>query len=241
MRILIVRHCDPDYSVDSLTEKGWREAEFLADRLSKIKYKGIYCSPLGRAKDTAGVTLKRIGREAETKDWLREFDASVDDPETGRKRSVCWDLMPGYWTSIEEMYDKNNWIHTPIMRSGETDKKYRHVTEGLDRVLEENGYVRQGNVYRAENGNRDTIIFFCHFGVECVMLSHLTGASPVIYWHHFMAAPSSVTTLFTEEREQGIVTFRCSQFGDTSHLYAAGEEPAFSGRFCETFYSDERH
>ena len=29
MKILIIRHGDPDYSIDSLTEKGWREAELL--------------------------------------------------------------------------------------------------------------------------------------------------------------------------------------------------------------------
>ena len=37
MRILIIRHGDPDYAKDSLTEKGWREAEYLADKLEKEK------------------------------------------------------------------------------------------------------------------------------------------------------------------------------------------------------------
>ena len=35
MKILIVRHGDPDYSIDSLTEKGWSEAEYLSERLSR--------------------------------------------------------------------------------------------------------------------------------------------------------------------------------------------------------------
>ena len=34
MKLLIVRHGDPDYTIDSLTEKGWREAEFLSERLT---------------------------------------------------------------------------------------------------------------------------------------------------------------------------------------------------------------
>ena len=89
--------------------------------------------------------------------------------------------------------------------------------------------------------NRDTVALFCHFGLECVLLSHLLNVSPMILWQGFCAAPSSVTTLYTEEREEGIAYFRTAAFGDTSHLYAAGEEPAFSARFCETFDSDERH
>ena len=37
MRILIVRHGDPDYDHDSLTEKGFREAELLSEKLKKEK------------------------------------------------------------------------------------------------------------------------------------------------------------------------------------------------------------
>ena len=59
MRLLIVRHGDPDYTIDSLTEKGWREAELLADRMSKETIDYFYVSPLGRARDTASCTLKK--------------------------------------------------------------------------------------------------------------------------------------------------------------------------------------
>lgn len=56
MKILIIRHGDPDYSIDSLTEKGWREAGLLKTRLTKLDVKAFYCSPLGRAQDTARPT-----------------------------------------------------------------------------------------------------------------------------------------------------------------------------------------
>ena len=52
MRLIIVRHGDPNYEIDSLTEKGWREAEFLSVRMEKQLQKEhtyIYTSPLGRA------------------------------------------------------------------------------------------------------------------------------------------------------------------------------------------------
>ena len=85
-------------------------------------------------------------------------------------------------------------------------------------------------------------MLFCHFGVECVLLSHLMHVSPMPLWHSLCAAPSSVTTIYTEERRQGIASFRVSAFGDTSHLYAAGEDPSFAARFCETWDNkEERH
>ena len=60
MKLIIIRHGDPDYSIDSLTEKGWREAELLSDRISKLDVTAFYCSPLGRAKDTESFTLKKM-------------------------------------------------------------------------------------------------------------------------------------------------------------------------------------
>jgi len=64
----------------------------------------------------------------------------------------------------------------------------------------------------------------------------------MILWHGTCAAPSSVTTVVTEERRKGIASFRMSSFADISHLYAGGEQPSFAARFCECFDNrDERH
>lgn len=50
MKLLIVRHGDPDYTIDSLTEKGWKEAEYLSEKLSKLDIKDFYVSPLGELR-----------------------------------------------------------------------------------------------------------------------------------------------------------------------------------------------
>ena len=241
MKLLIIRHADPDYEKDSLTEKGWREAELLSNKISTMDIKEFYVSPLGRARDTANVTLNKMNRTAEVLPWLREFHAPIYDEKLGRER-ICWDLLPQDWTIVNEYYNKDLWYTAPVMKKANVISEAKKVFEGIDKILERNGYVREGNLYRAVNPNRDTIALFCHFGVECVILSHLLGISPVVLWHGFCALPSSVTTLVTEERRKGIAYFRMLSFGDTSHLYVAGEEPSFSARFCETYDSfDERH
>ena len=75
-----------------------------------------------------------------------------------------------------------------------------------------------------------------------MLLSRLLDVSPMVLWHHACAAPSSVTTLVTEERRKGIALFRMSGFGDISHLNANNEKPSFQARFCETFDDEtERH
>lgn len=241
MKILIVRHGDPDYDNDTLTEKGWREADILAKRLSKLTVKEFYVSPLGRAKDTAAATLKAMGREAVELSWMQEFfRASIRRPDV-EGREIVWDWLPQDWTKEEKYYDRFAWQDTDIMKDSTVSAEYRWVTEGLDEVLKHHGYVREGGYYRVEKRNTDTIVFICHFGVQCVMLSHMLGVSPMVLWHGFCAAPTSVTTINTEERREGIASMRVSSFGDISHLYAEGEEPAFSARFCETFDSKRRH
>ena len=87
MRILLIRHGDPDYEHDTLTEKGRREAELLAKRASSLAMGSCYQSPLGRAMDTAQPCLKATGKDAEVLEWLREFPAQLDlnkDPELSR-------------------------------------------------------------------------------------------------------------------------------------------------------------
>ncbi|MBR1658765.1 MAG: histidine phosphatase family protein [Oscillospiraceae bacterium] len=241
MKLLIIRHGDPDYEKDSLTERGWREAEALADRMEKTEVAAFYVSPLGRARDTASCTLRRLGREAETLDWLREFSPRRWDPDVGRER-VIWDWRPDQWTAVPEYYDESAWLHAPEMEKAGVPAEYAWVCRGLDALLARHGYRRNGRVYDALRPSRDAVALFCHFGVECVLLGHLLGLSPMVLWHGTCALTTSVTTLVTEERRQGVAAFRMNGFGDVSHLYAAGMEPSFAARFCETWDSpDERH
>lgn len=241
MKLLIIRHGDPDYARDSLTEKGWREAELLARRIAGLEVAEFYVSPLGRARDTASLTLQRMGRTAAECDWLREFPPSVLRPDGGGQRKIAWDWLPEDWTGEAAYFQRSGWQDTEIMREAQVGQAYDYVIENFDRLLAEHGYVREGEIYRAERANKDTIVLFCHFGLECVLLSRLMNVSPMILWHTTCAAPSSVTTAVTEERRQGKAIFRITSFGDISHLYAAGEEAAFAARFCETFEDEERH
>lgn len=241
MELLIVRHGDPDYENDTLTEQGWKEAALLSERLAKLNVSKFYTSPLGRARDTASCTLKKMGKTATEIPWMEEFfRAQIDRPDRDHK-SIAWDWLPQDWTKEEAYYHPENWLSTPVMKNSTIEEEYRRVTEGLDRLLADHGYVREGRTYRVEKPNHDIVVCFCHFGVECVMLSHLLGISPMPLWHGFVAAPTSVTSVCTEERREGIASFRTRAFGDISHLYAAGEEPSFAARFCEVHSDETRH
>ena len=256
MRIIFVRHGDPDYEHDTLTEKGHREAALLGKLAPELHLGDCYMSPLGRAQHTAEYCLKATGKNALVKDWLQEFPATVDIndspelqetyPDTKKKGGryvlrIPWDMVPAYLSSHPEYMSRDGWRNSEVARRSDTVRVFDNLAGKLDALLAEYGYVREGDHYRVEKECRETVTFFCHFGVTCAMLPHLWNVSPFILWHSLALLPTSFTEVVTEERQKGIAYFRTLHVGDTSHLRMGGEDPSFACRFCEVYSDESRH
>lgn len=233
MKLLLIRHGEPDYTTDTLTEVGAREAGILAERIAPMDIRAYYVSPLGRARATAKPTLEKAGRQAEVLDWLREFEAPVERPDVQGVIRIPWDWLPQDWLADPRFLDPDAWKENEIFRRGGVGEAYDKITASFDALLAQYGYVRDGRLYRVTKPNTDTLAFFCHLGLSCLLMSHLFNCSPMLLWHNVAMAPSSVTTLVTEERRAGTAIFRATAIGDISHLYAKGVEPSFTARFCE--------
>lgn len=243
MKLIFIRHAEPDYAHDSLTEKGFKEAKYLGEYLKNEQIDEIYVSPLGRAQETMKAYLRESGTKVIpiTEDWLREFDANVKHD----RNDCAWDFLP---ETIEKMDEdifssdpsKVNEAN-PFYKDSNYLERYSRAINGLDEILKNNGYVREGCHYRVEEENTKTIAFFCHFGIISVLLSHLFNTSSMVLGQYFCASPSSITTIYSEERRKGIASFRCLEFGATPHLATHHEEPSFSARFSETYSDPRRH
>ena len=306
MRLLFVRHGDPDYKNDCLNEIGVREARALAALGPQIGWGTCFVSPLGRAQETAAIVLGRavpgahgtaaavgctdlslrgdddvfvrkgfgargadvsdagLGARGEslikTLDWLQEFPAQVDpcaadllqdafcfkkNADGTIKRRVVWDMYPAYYHEHPAYSDYHAWRTTPVADHSDAVSVYDGIIRSFDEFLAERGYLREGRHYRVEKENTETITFFCHFGVTCVLLSHMWNVSPFVPLQSLCMPTSSVTELYTEERKKGIAHFRATRIGDTTHLTMAGLKPErlpHSALFAEV-YSDfsQRH
>jgi probable phosphoglycerate mutase len=261
MRLLFFRHGDPDYEADSLTEKGKKEAALLAETVQGFNIDDVYVSPLGRAADTAEYSLKKLGKEAVTCQWLMEFPAQFDpeladdktrraycnelsiDEKTGKfNKRIVWDVMPSYYMDHQELFDVNAWRESELVRCTDMPKLYEEVTTSFDKLMAEYGYDRRGRIYDVRKSSDKVIAFFCHFGITSILLSYIWNVSPFVTLQNLAMAPTSVTELVTEEREKGIAIFRTLRTGDITHLTMGDEQPSFSARFCERFENeDERH
>ncbi|MBE5868197.1 MAG: histidine phosphatase family protein [Lachnospiraceae bacterium] len=255
MRILFIRHGDPDYVNDTLTEKGHREATLLANIAESWHMGDCYVSPLGRAQDTAAYSLKKLGSTGVTLDWLQEFPAALDIngrpelqqayPDTYKSgdrfgQRIVWDCLPSYWTAHPEYLDPQGWRTSKVADCSDLVQTYDRVTAAFDELLARYGYVREDRHYRVDKECTGTITFFCHFGISAALLSHLWNLSPFTLFHSLALAPSSVTEIVTEERQQGIAYFRALRIGDTRHLFLGNEEPSFAARFCEVYSNKEQ-
>lgn len=238
MRLVFVRHCEPDYTIDSLTNRGFEEAALLARRVLGWKVDDFYVSPLGRAKDTAKACLdlrkeNGLNHEVTVLPWLKEFYFDLKDPDTG-ENLMCWDFMPSYFCGNKQLHDKDLWCDTPVMKSGDIRTEASKVTSSFDEFLNGYGYERFADgSYKVNEHNDKTIVMFCHFGIASLLTGHLTGIAPTCIWQGFFMAPSSVTIIGTEEREGDIASFRVQAFGDTAHLTSNNESVSSSGYFAE--------
>ncbi|MCM1134516.1 MAG: histidine phosphatase family protein [Clostridium sp.] len=259
MKIIFIRHGEPDYTKDSLTENGWREADCLAERVSKWNVTDFYCSPAGRAKDTAAPSLKKMNRTAVTLDWMQEFTYLIDDPVTGR-HGVPWDFVPSYWSGDPLMLDKTRWVEADVMKQNPDIKpQFEKVCKNFDDFLASYGYIRKDNYYLTpemderflaqtvapgnvrsverlpDDSGEPVIVIFCHLGITCVVLSHLLNIPFPLLAHGFFLAPTSVTILSSERRWGKEAYFRVQAMGDTAHLLMGGEPLSPAGSFATPF------
>ena len=233
MKIIIIRHAEPDYEHNTLTEKGFREAKILGEYYKDFHVDKIYSSPLPRALRTAEAFAN--GRPIEVKQYLEEFWHVVNID--GNPKRHNWDFYPEELSRHPEILT-HDFLTSEIGKSANLKPLYDEVIKEFDKTLEEHGYRREKNYYRVMKPNKDVIVFVCHLGMMSVLMSRLTQIPYTQIAQHFFVAPSGVTTFVSEERQEGIAQFRCREFGNLDHLRKKNEPHSKFGSFRE-IYSDE--
>ena len=213
MFLYIIRHGEPDYKTDTLTELGIKQAQLLSERFTSIKFDRIFSSPLGRAKQTAMPTCIKQNKSFEELPWLSEnpaYDAMAADIDG----KIDW------WFSVQ-----NTKIRTP-----EGVKKYAtsqtqifcdSIAFSFDNLLSELGYEKSGNVYKITANKYENIAFFCHDGISRILLSYALLIPFHIFCGSFSIPHTGVTVLNFASTNDKLTAPRCMALSDLSHLYTA--------------------
>lgn len=219
MRIIFVRHGEPDYEKDCLTETGKRQAAAAAIRLEREGIEEIYASPMGRASETASFTARRLGLPVHTLDYMHEISwGGPGIPQEGHP----WTLSD--WMISRENFDfyREDWRQHPYFRGNKAVDCLEAIGGKFDGFLREQGYRHEGTRYYCDTDRQKTVAVFSHGGSGACVLSHLL-ALPFPYVCTVMPYDfTSVIILEFPVRRGEYVHPRIELFNDAAHIGATG-------------------
>ena len=210
MKVYLVRHGDPDYANDTLTELGHAQARALAEHLRTVPIDDIYSSPMGRAQATMDYTAAAHRRSPVTLEWLHELNGNF------APGLWAWDVPGTQVLAAATLPGHDNWVdlvsYGPHMR-----EPHEALAKRFDALIEPYGYVREGHRYRVEGPCDKTIALFCHAGVILSLISYLLNWPLPLVYSHLSYSPTGVTRLAWAGHD-GYAVPRAETINDLSHL-----------------------
>lgn len=232
MKLIFVRHGEPLKHDYGIAEMGVAELELLADYLNdNFNIGKIHSADSQRATESTDVLNRKLKLETEYHSWLSEFKYRI--PAVTENGVFPWEFAPEYWINDKAMLDYEKVFQTSLMENSEVVQKTQEVWCGLDKIISQNGYEREGNLYTVREANTKEIVIVTHFATMAIMIAHLLNVSILVTLNLLYMAPSSYTVFSTEEIKEGKVIFRCLELGSTKHLYGHNELKSEYGRQAE--------
>lgn len=203
--IILVRHGETQWNVAEifrgrtdieLNETGIKQAELLAEYLSKTKVDAIYSSPLKRALKTAEIIAGYHKLAVDIAPGLTDFNY-------GKWQGLSHQEVKDKY---KELYQK--WINHP-------DRVKMPAGESLDDVRKRAMDVVAQVIARYEG----TVVLVSHRVVNKVLICTLLGLDNSHFWN--IKQDTCGITTFTYENEQFILT----KHNDTSYLKPIHKAP----------------
>lgn len=230
MLLYIVRHGDPIYETDTLTERGKRQAEAVGKRIYYSKINKIFSSPMGRARETAAPACRLLNLECNIEEWTHEIEDERLTPfPDGKLKSI---------TLLQNTYflENNNadlGYHKAFECTGINESRIKYAVDYIEKngneFLERLGYKKEGDIFRIIKPNDDKIALFCHAAFARAWISRLLHIPFNIMWSSFNYTHTGVTILEFRNNENGITAPICLCYSDMSHLYEQKLDLKYNG------------
>lgn len=201
MKIFITRHGQTEWNEigklqgwkdSKLTEKGIEDAKKLGESLSHIEFNKIYCSPLGRAIDTANSIKGDRYTEIIITESLKEMGFGSWE---GIEHSIVKELYPDHHFNLWN----NPHFYEPI--DGESfEVLFDRVKKTLNDIIDNNNYG-------------DNILIVSHAVVIKTIYSIIKNISLENFWNPPFIHGTCLTILEVKDKEMQFVLE-----ADVSHL-----------------------
>ena len=221
MRIIFVRHGEPDYISDCLTDTGKQQAAAAGERLIRENISEIYSSPCGRAFETASYTASLLGIPVIKLDFMREISWGGFRIARNGHPWTLGDLM------LEEGFDfqKKDWRKHPYFDGNVATECYKEISVQIDAFLAKHGYRHEGLRFLCEAGTDKTIALFSHGGSGACVLAHLLNLSFPYVASVMPYDFTSIIILNFPVKEGAYVFPRLELFNDCAHIEKNAEGP----------------
>lgn len=214
MRIIFVRHGEPDYANDCLTGEGRKQAAAAAERLAGEGISEIYASPCGRAAETAAYTARRLGLPVTTLDYMHEISWGGEGIPHGGHPWTLGDMM------LAEGFDfrARDWQKHPFFDGNIATEYFGEIAARFDGLLAEHGYRHEGRRFLCEEGWDGTLALFSHGGSGACVLAHLLNL-PFPYVASVLPYDFTSVIILDFPVSRGAYVFpRLELFNDCAHI-----------------------
>ena len=226
MLLFYVRHGDPIYNPDSLTQLGEAQADAVKLRLCQFGLDKIYSSDSNRAYCTAKPTAELLKLEIEQLPWCNEsiiYEEMGVDYGPGQRTWVFWNKETRLQLVKEEVRVLGKkWYEHPWFEGTKYKQGMERVQRETDNFMLNLGYRHdnENNVYIRENKKYDRVALFAHEGFGAAFLSCLLDIPYPEFSTHFTMTHSGITVIEFSENPGPIVP-RMLTLSNDSHIFAS--------------------
>ena len=221
MVLFYIRHGEPIYNPDSLTEQGKIQAEAICKRLAAFGVDEIYSSTSNRAVQTAMPLCEMLNKEPELLDFCHENHAwrQLTIERNGEKNWLFKDAeMRELMLNSSVLGLGFRWFEHPRLTG------YR---EGMERIRNESdkflaslGYehIRETGKYKVTKENNKRVALFAHHGFGLAFLSAVLDIPYPVFSMHFDICHTGLTVINFQE-ENGFSVPKILTLSSDAHLY----------------------
>ncbi len=220
MKLILIRHGDPNYKDNCLTPLGHAQAEALAKRIERkgTEVTAICASDYGRAIETAEHTAIRLGKDITRLEFMHEISYGLHGASKEEK------LQYSPWKAPAELVRNGVQIHSydPDNFWGYKGTKLEEAVErvcgGFDAWIEQFGLHREGYCYRCDRENSDNILVFAHGGTISVLFGYLTSSNVLAACTYLRLHCTGVTEFEFRCEPGALLIPLVRRFNDHAHL-----------------------
>ncbi len=225
MKIIFVRHGDPNYSKDCLTDIGHKQADAAGKRLADEKIEAFFSSSQGRAIETCEHIAEYYGKKDEIQllDFMREVSwgprGQSDAEFAGNPWSLSNDIVKNGGNLLSA-----NWRNEEPFNRSLTAESSKMIGQNFDKWLEELGYTREGAYYRVGTPKYKTVILTSHCGSSSAVLSHFFNLPLSFVCYAIGIGYTSIITVTLADAPGSLVGPRFELVNDLRHIKGLEDE-----------------